>query len=385
MKNIAILGSTGSIGTSTLKVVDSLPDELNVVALSANNNVDLLIKQAQIYEPKIVAIQNEDCFAYLKENLSSSVEILCGDEGIRRVATYPDTDLLVCAIVGSAGLYPTYLAIQAGINIAIATKEVLVVAGDLITSMAKEKNVNLIPIDSEHSALLQCLAGQKKEWVDKLILTASGGPFFNMPVEQMRTVTVSQALAHPRWSMGKKISIDSATMMNKGLELIEAMWLFDMPAEKISILIHPESIIHSMVEYNDGSYIAQMNVTDMTIPIQYALTYPERKSSSIAQKIPFAQLGTLTFKDPDYYKFPCLRLAYEAAKIGQSMTAVLNAANEQAVSLFLKEKIAFVDIPYIIETVMEKHTLEEQPSLERLIEIDQWARNMAETVVRASN
>ncbi len=370
MKNISILGSTGSIGTSTLKVVNSLPDEFNVVALSANKNVELLIKQAQLHKPKLVAIQNEEHFAYLKENLPMSIEVACGDEGIQRVATYSETELLVSAIVGAAGLYPTYLAIQAGIDIAIATKEVLVVAGDIITNLAREKNVNLIPIDSEHSALFQCLSGQKKEWVHNLILTASGGPFLNLPEDQFQNVTVKQALAHPRWSMGQKISIDSATMMNKGLELIEAMWLFDMPAEKISIIIHPESIIHSMVEYNDGSYIAQMNVTDMTIPIQYALTYPERKNSSIAQKIPFAKLAKLTFKEPDQQKFPCLRLAYKAAKIGQSMPAVLNASNEQAVAFFLKEKIGFVDIPYIIETVMEHHKVEEKPSLERLIEID---------------
>lgn len=382
MKNISILGSTGSIGTSTLKVVSSLPDEFSVVALTAQNNIDLLVKQAQLYKPKFVAIQNKEHYPYLKEVLPASMELACGDDGIEQAATLDECDLLVSAIVGSAGLKPTYQAIDKGIDIAIATKEVLVVAGDLITRHARKKKVNLIPIDSEHSALLQCLAGQKKEWVDRLILTASGGPFLNTPAEQLQTVTVDQALAHPRWSMGKKISIDSASMMNKGLELIEAMWLFGIPAEKISILIHPESIIHSMVEYVDGSYIAQLNVTDMTIPIQYALTYPERKHSGIAQKIPFAELGQLTFRKPDQDKFPCIRLAYEAAAVGHSMPAVLNAANEQAVSLFLKEKIGFVDIPYIIETVMEQHTVVEHPDLEQLIDIDRWARDMADTVSR---
>ncbi|MCD6459775.1 1-deoxy-D-xylulose-5-phosphate reductoisomerase [bacterium] len=384
MKKITILGSTGSIGTNTLRVVDSLPARFEIIGLCANSNVELLIGQCHRYKPKMVAIKDEKCLSILKKEISSDIKVVSSDEGIIDVATHPDNDLVVSAIVGSAGLYPTYRAIEQGIDIALANKEALVMAGDIIMAKAKEKNVNIIPVDSEHSAIFQCLASQKNKWVNRLLLTASGGPFLHTPKDDFSKVTVVQALAHPKWSMGKKISIDSATMMNKGLELIEAIKLFSVPADKISVIIHPESIIHSMVEYIDGSYIAQMNVTDMTIPIQYALTYPEREKGELFRKIDFFKLKQLNFFKPDFDKFICLRLAYEAAEVGHSMPAVLNAANEQAVKLFLQEKIKFVDIPYIIEKVMSTHQIEKHPSIDDLINIDNWARDTADNVVSGS-
>jgi len=384
MRNISILGSTGSIGTSTLKVVDSLPGQFKIIGLTANSNAKLLIEQCKRYKPKIVAIKNETYLPDLKKQLSPDIKIVSSDEGIIEVATHDDNDLIVSSIVGSAGLYPTYHAIEHGIDVALANKEVLVMAGDIIMEKAREKGVNILPVDSEHSAIFQCLAGQKDDWVSRILLTASGGPFLHISQDELVNVTVAQALNHPKWSMGKKISIDSATMMNKGLELIEAIKLFSVSADNITIVIHPESIIHSMVEYIDGSYIAQLNVTDMTIPIQYALTYPDRQQSGLFQKVDFFKLRQLNFLEPDFDKFPCLRLAYEAASISHSMPAVLNAANEQAVSLFLQEKVKFVDIPYVIESVMEKHDVIKHPSIDELLNIDNWARDIAENVVSGS-
>ncbi len=374
MKNISILGSTGSIGTSTLKVIDSLPDEFNVVGLSANKNVELLIEQCKIYRPEVAAVGDKSLYSDLKKALPASVKLYCGEEGLCEVAAHADTDLTVASIVGSAGLNPTVEAIKRGIDIGLANKEVLVMAGQMVTDLAHKNNVKLLPVDSEHNALFQCLTGQRQDWVRRLILTASGGPFLNTPQHELENVNIDDALAHPRWSMGKKISVDSATMMNKGLEVIEAHWLFSVPLENIDVIIHPESIIHSMVEFVDGSYIAQLNIPDMTIPIQYVLTYPERKDSGLFQPIDFAKLSALHFKKPDFAKFPCLSLAYQAAETGHTMPAVLNAANEQAVSLFLKEKIKFTDIPSIIKDVMNQHIIAQHPDIQKLKEADTWAR-----------
>jgi len=382
MKKISILGSTGSIGTSALKVVDSIPEKFRVVGISANRNIDLLIVQCKKYRPEIVAVAEKDKYLILKEAVSPATKVVCGLEGLIEVAAHMENDLLVSAIVGVAGLIPTYEAIKKGIDIAIANKEALVVAGSIITSLAKEKNVKLLPVDSEHNALFQCLTGQKKEWVKKLILTASGGPFLNVSRETMSRATVEQALAHPKWSMGKKISIDSATMMNKGLEVIEAHWLFDVPFDSIDVLIHPESIIHSMVEFVDGSYLAQMNVPDMCIPIQNALTYPERIGAGIYKSLDFCAMAKLSFLKPDFDKFPSLKLSYEAGKIGHTMPAVLNASNEEAVKLFLNGEINFDDIPRIIADVMDRHDTIKNPNLETLFEIDKWARTKSKEILK---
>jgi len=381
MKNISILGATGSIGTSTLKVVDSLPGEFNIIGLTANSNVDLLIEQSQKYNPKIVALASDDQYLHVKKSIRSDIKIVCGSDGLVEVATHSDNSLLVSSIVGVAGLIPTYEAVNSGIDIAIANKEVLVVAGKVITGLANEKNIKLLPVDSEHNALYQCLMGQKNSWIEKLILTASGGPFLNTDKDDFSKITIKQALAHPKWSMGKKISIDSATMMNKGLEVIEAHWLFSMPYDSIDVVVHPESIIHSMVEFIDGSYIAQMNVPDMTIPIQNVLTYPERKNSGCHERLDLFKLKQLNFIKPDVEKFPCLRLAYEAARMGHSMPAVLNGANERVVNMFINGKVEFVDIPTIIEKVMSKHQLIENPDIELLKQVDIWSREEVNKII----
>ena len=374
MKRISIIGSTGSIGITTLGVIDKFPGEFSVVGLSAHSNADLLIAQALKYHPKIVAVGDKNKYAAVRSALPKSIDVTAGRDGIEAVATFEETDLLVSAIVGFAGLYPTLAAVKKGINIALANKESLVVAGELIIRTAREKNVQIYPLDSEHNAIFQCLNGQKNTWVKRLHLTASGGPFLHFENDTFAAVTVQQALAHPNWNMGKKISIDSATLMNKGLEVIEAQWLFGIELRNIEVIIHPESIIHSMVEFVDGSYLAQMNIPDMSIPIQYILTYPERRNGFTQHAIDFTQLGKLRFLRPDMIKFPCLKLAYYAAEQGSTMPAVLNAANECAVELFLNGKISFVDIPKIIEHVMSRHTV--QPSLDYSIleDVDSWAR-----------
>ncbi len=382
MKNISILGSTGSIGKSTLEVVDSLHDEFKIIGISTNRNIELLIEQCKKYKPEIAAVADESQYSILKNSIPIGTKAVCGLDGLLEVAVNDKNDLLVSAIVGAAGLIPTYEAIKNGIDIAIANKEVLVVAGAIITTLAKEKKVKLLPVDSEHNALFQCLMGQKKRWVKKLILTASGGPFLNTPKEIMAKSTIQQALAHPKWSMGKKISIDSASMMNKGLEVIEAHWLFDIEYDSIDVLIHPESIIHSMVEFVDGSCIAQMNVPDMCIPIQNALTYPERHNGGIYKSLDFCKIAKLSFSEPDRDKFVCLELAYQAGNIGHSMPAVLNAANEEAVNLFLNEKIIFDDIPKIIMAVMNEHNVIKNPDLKSLFEIDKWARIKSKEIIK---
>lgn len=373
MKNIAILGSTGSIGTQTLEVLSRFPHDFTAAYLSANNNTELLLEQIQKFKPKGVVVLDEPSAQKVKTQAGSKTEVLVGIEGLMEIVQRSDVDTVVSALVGFVGLQPTMKAIESGKNIALANKETLVVAGELMMPLVEKHNVNLIPVDSEHSAIFQCLVGERPNNIAKIILTASGGPFRTTPKEELNRVTIQQALAHPKWKMGNKITIDSATLMNKGLEVIEAHWLFAQPAEKIDVVVHPQSIIHSMVEFVDGSMKAQLGVPDMKIPIQYALTYPSRLPSS-SQRVHFPSLGEMTFSEPDTTRFPCLRFAYEALKTGGTIPAVMNAANEIAVSKFLNGKITFLDIPRIIESAMEKHSSIVNPSLANIVEADRWAR-----------
>lgn len=377
MKNIAVLGSTGSIGKNTLEVVRNLNRNgypVSVKYISANSNVELLAEQIEEFKPKAAVIFNEAGYNALKlRSLKHKCEILCGQAGINEISRRDDFELVVNALVGFSGLIPTTEAIKHGKDIALANKESLVVAGELIYSMLSGSSAHLLPIDSEHSAILQCLQGEPMKQVTKLILTASGGPFREFTREEMNNVSVEQALKHPNWVMGNKITIDSATLMNKGFEIIEAKWLFNIEAENIEVLIHPQSIIHSMVEFSDGSVKAQLGVPDMKVPIQYALTYPERINSDFP-RIDFKQLKNLTFDEPDLEKFECLKLAYDVIKSGGSYPIVLNGANEAAVELFLKGKIRFMDIPALIKRAMDKHENHVSPSLENIVEIDSWSR-----------
>ncbi|HMQ80791.1 MAG TPA: 1-deoxy-D-xylulose-5-phosphate reductoisomerase [Ignavibacteria bacterium] len=377
MKNIAVLGSTGSIGRNTLEVVRNLNRNgypVSVKYISANSNVELLSEQIEEFKPKAAVIFNETSFNDLKSrSLNHKCEILCGQQGINEIASRDDFELVVNALVGFSGLIPTIEAIKHGKDIALANKESLVVAGELIYSMLRESKSHLLPIDSEHSAILQCLQGEPIAEVSRLILTASGGPFRELTKEEMNSVTVAQALKHPNWVMGNKITIDSATLMNKGFEIIEAKWLFNIEAENIDVLIHPQSVIHSMVEFTDGSVKAQLGVPDMKVPIQYALTYPGRIKSDFP-RIDFKQLKNLTFDEPDLEKFECLKLAYDVIKSGGSYPIVLNGANEAAIDLFLKEKIRFTDIPALIKSAMDKHENHVSPSLENIVSIDSWSR-----------
>lgn len=377
MKNIAVLGSTGSIGKNTLEVVRNLNRNgfpVSVKYISANSNVELLAQQIEEFKPKAAVIFNEGGYNELKNrSLNHKCEILCGQAGINEIASRDDFELVVNALVGFSGLIPTTEAIKHGKDIALANKESLVVAGELIYSMLKSSSAHLLPVDSEHSAILQCLQGEPMNQVTRLILTASGGPFREFTREEMNNVSVEQALKHPNWVMGNKITIDSATLMNKGFEIIEAKWLFNIEAENIEVLIHPQSIIHSMVEFSDGSVKAQLGVPDMKVPIQYALTYPGRVNSNFP-RIDFKQLKNLTFDEPDLEKFECLKLAYDVIKAGGSYPIVLNGANEAAVELFLNGKIKFIDIPALIKSAMDKHENHVSPSLENIVEIDSWSR-----------
>lgn len=377
MKNIAVLGSTGSIGKNTLEVVRNLNRNgypVSVKYISANSNVELLAEQIEEFKPKAAVIFKEAGYNALKlRSLNHKCEILCGQAGINEISRRDDFELVVNALVGFSGLIPTTEAIKHGKDIALANKESLVVAGELIYSMLSGSSAHLLPIDSEHSAILQCMQGEPMKQVTKLILTASGGPFREITREEMNNVSVEQALKHPNWVMGNKITIDSATLMNKGFEIIEAKWLFNIESENIEVLIHPQSIIHSMVEFSDGSVKAQLGVPDMKVPIQYALTYPERINSDFP-RIDFKQLKNLTFDEPDLEKFECLKLAYDVIKSGGSYPIVLNGANEAAVELFLKGKIRFMDIPALIKSAMDKHENHVSPSLENIVEIDSWSR-----------
>lgn len=382
MKRIAILGSTGSIGRSSLQVIEKYPDLFQVVALAAGRNIDLLAEQIHRFRPKIVAVFDQRLAKDLLSNLKAEtrVEVLVGPEGYGKVASYDDADLVLSAMVGAAGLGPTLSAIRAGKNVALANKETLVMAGALVMEEARLNQVTLLPVDSEHNAIFQALEGHRREDLKRILLTASGGPFLNMETNELEAVTPAQALAHPNWSMGAKITIDSATLMNKGLEVIEAKWLFDIPVEKIDVHIHPQSIVHSMVEYVDGSVIAQMGIPDMRIPIAYALAYPERLELNLKPLDLFA-LQTLTFQKPDLSRFPCLNLAFAACKAGGTMPAVLNAANEAAVQAFLDNRIPFTGIATLVNQAMQEHVLDPAQELEAILEADAWARRRTEEAI----
>lgn len=382
MKHISILGSTGSIGTQALQVVDFLRDQLNVVGLAAGSNVELIEQQIEQFNPDMVALADEASAERLKKRVRGKrVEVLGGQDGIVQVATVAEADMVLSAIVGIAGLIPTLEAIRAGKHIALANKESLVTAGSIVMKAAAEAGVDVIPVDGEHSAIFQCLlADGRRKNLRRLILTASGGPFRNKTIDELRDVTPEQALKHPNWKMGRRITIDSATLMNKGFEVIEARWLFDVDISKVDVVIHPESIVHSMVEFIDGSILAQLSTADMRLQIQSALTHPERRESPVSY-LNLAQVGCLTFQDADMEKFPCLRHAYEAGKLGGTMPTVVNGADEIAVDAFLKGQIGFSDIPDVIGQAIEVHQPVHNPVLNDIIAADKWARDFAEKSV----
>ncbi len=381
MKRISILGCTGSIGTQALQVVDFLREHLEVVGLAARSNVDLLEQQIEHFNPRMVALSDEASADLLRARVKSKgVRVLGGQDGVIQVATMPEADMIVSSIVGIAGLIPTLEAIKAGKDIALANKESLVTAGNIVMEAAAEAGVCILPVDGEHSAIFQCLSADGKQNVNRLILTASGGPFRAKSIDELRDVSPEQALEHPNWRMGRRITVDCATLMNKGFEVIEARWLFDMDISKIDVIIHPESIIHSMVELIDGSILAQLSTADMRLQIQLALTYPERRRSSVPY-LKLSQVGSLTFQEPDMEQFPCLRYAYEAGRMGGTMPAVVNAADEVAVEAFLGRRIGFLDIPGIIKQTMEAHRPVLNPVLDDIISSDRWARDFAETVI----
>jgi len=381
MKNLTILGSTGSIGVSTLQIVAAFPELYRVVAMSAGNNIDLLLKQVETFRPKLVAVATEQGAENIAARLQGlDVQVVCGIDGLIQCATVAESQIVVAAIVGAAGLVPTMAAIKAGKDVALANKETLVAAGPLVMAEVARQGCSMIPVDSEHSAIFQSLAGQRDEDIRRLILTASGGPFRQHSLAQLEQVTPADALAHPNWDMGQKISIDSATMMNKGLEVIEARWLFGVPAEQIAVHIHPESIIHSMVEYRDGAVLAQLGIPDMKTPIAYALSWPERLPLE-QEPLSLTEAGRLTFAEPDLKRFPCLRLAYEALSAGGSLPAVMNAANEVALVAFLQRRIGFLQIAAVIEAVMQRHQREDLSTIDRVLQADLWGRQEARRVI----
>jgi 1-deoxy-D-xylulose-5-phosphate reductoisomerase len=381
MKKLTILGSTGSIGVSTLDVVTAQPDMFKVVALTAGSNLELLKSQIKAFSPDLVSVLTEEHARTLKRMLTGKKpEILHGVEGMIAAATAPESTMVVAAIVGAAGLVPTAAAVMAGKDVALANKETLVTAGHLIMDMVRERGVKLYPVDSEHCAVFQSMVGHRNQDISRVILTASGGPFLNWSRERLASATVTDALNHPNWSMGRKITVDSATMMNKGLEVIEARWLFDIPVERIAVNVHPQSIIHSMVEYLDGSVMAQLGVPDMKGPIAYALTYPARIPSGV-KPLDLTTLSGLTFFNPDLERFTALKRAYHAVQAGESMPAVMNAANEVAVEAFLGGKIGFMAIAESIERVMDLHAPHALNSIEEVLEADRWGRRTAREVL----
>lgn len=383
MKRIAILGSTGSIGTNALRVIDANPSQYEAVALAAGRNVDLLQEQIEKYRPLCAALLDERHAERLRERLGPRVRtrILSGREGFLHISTMPEVDTVISAMTGAAGLLPTFAAVRAGKHMALANKETMVMAGQIVMAQAAKQQVPILPIDSEHSAILQSLQGHPREDVRRIILTASGGPFREASLDELKRVTPEEALQHPNWSMGQKITIDSATLMNKGLEAIEARWLFDVPIDRISILIHPQSIVHSMVEYRDGSVIAQLGVPSMITPISYALSFPKHLETPLPS-LKLEEIGMLSFAEPDLTRFKCLALALESAEIGDSMPAVLNGANEIAVDGFLKGEIGFLQIPELIERTMEAHTPFTTDGIEGVLEADSWARQEAGSLKR---
>lgn len=381
MKKITLLGSTGSIGTQTLDIVQQYPDQFRVVGLAAGRNVELLSAQIRQFKPEIVAISAEDKLEELRQAIADvdpQPILVAGQEGVVEVARYGDAEAVVTGIVGCAGLLPTIAAIQAGKDIALANKETLIAGGPVVLPLIQQYGVKLLPADSEHSAIFQCLQGVPEGGLRRILLTASGGAFRDWPVENLSTVTVADALKHPNWSMGPKITIDSATLMNKGLEVIEAHFLFGLDYDRIDIVIHPQSIIHSLIELQDTSVLAQLGWPDMRLPLLYALSWPDRIYTDW-QTLDLVKAGTLTFREPDHHKYPCMQLAYAAGRAGGSMPAVLNAANEQAVALFIDEQIQFLDIPRVIETVCDRHRDDNrsQPTLEDILSADRWARQEA--------
>ena len=383
MKSIAILGSTGSVGVTTLDVASRFPDRFRVVAMAAGRNVELFARQIKQFRPELVSVATPALARELRERLGSDVrvEITHGPEGAVAVASHPDAQLLVSALVGATGLGPTFAGIAAGKDIAFANKEVMVIAGELMTRAVADRGVRLLPVDSEHNAIFQCLEGRSRNALKRIVLTASGGPFRELPADGFESVTVDAALKHPVWRMGNKITIDSATLMNKGLEVIEARWLFDLTPKQIDVVSHPQSVVHSMVEMIDGSVIAEMAIADMAIPVAYALGYPDRLPLDHLAPLSLVGHGTLTFERPDPARFPCLRLAYEALEAGHTMAVCLNAANEEMVAAFLAGQVRFVDIARHIETVMEHHQNRAARTLEDLYEVDGWARAAARDLI----
>lgn len=382
MKNVVLLGSTGSIGLSTLQVVADLPDRLKLVGLAANESLDVLIEQTHQLHPKAIALANNEKCALLKDKVGGKTKVYCGEDCLERLATMPEADIVLVAIVGTAGLRPALAAIRAGKDLAVASKEILVMAGEIVMREAEKHKVKVLPVDSEHNAIFQCVEGRKPSEIRRLILTASGGPFRKHSRDDLHKVTLQDALKHPTWNMGKKITIDSATLFNKGLEMIEAHWLFGAGMDRVDVVIHPQSIVHSMVEFVDGSTLAQLSVPSMRYPIQYALTYPDRLPNSMEQTN-FPKIGQLTFESPDIDKFPALRLARESGTRGGTLPAVMNASNEVAVARFMAHKLKFVRIWEVVEATMGAHKVVERPSLEAILAADSWARHEAERLCEA--
>ena len=384
MKKISLLGSTGSIGTNVLDVIERNPEKFQILGMSAGSNIDLFAKQIRKFKPRVVALFDTKKIPTLKELIAGlDIEILSGEEGTIAVATLPEADVVVSGVMGSAGLLPAIHALKAGKNLALANKETLVIAGELVLREAKKTNSQIIPIDSEHSAIFQVLNGEKKERIKKIILTASGGPFRTFSLGQMETVTVKDALKHPNWDMGAKITIDSSTMMNKGLEYIEAKWLFGVNTP-VEIIVHAQSIIHSMIEFVDTSILAQLGIPDMRVPIAYALTYPDRFECDLPS-LDLTTMGNLTFEAPDFERFPCLRLAIDAMEIGKTMPAVLNAANEIAVQAFLEELISYKDIAELIRMVMQNHNPSPLKEFQDVLIADRWAREETTKLVTVTH
>jgi 1-deoxy-D-xylulose-5-phosphate reductoisomerase len=379
VKNVVLLGSTGSIGTSTVKVAEDLPDQIRLLGLAAGGNLELLLEQTRRHKPEAISINDPSKAKELQDTLGTSCEVFSGNQGLLRLATLPEADIVLIAIVGTAGLQPALAAIRAGKDIAVASKEILVMAGEIVMNEARKHGVRVLAVDSEHSAIFQCLDGKPPASVRKLWLTASGGPFrskTDWPKEKFGEITVECALKHPSWVMGRKITIDSATLFNKGLEMIEARWLFDIEMARVGVVVHPQSIVHSMVEFVDGSLIAQLSTPDMCLPIQYALTYPDRAASDRVQTN-FPKLGTLTFEEPDTDRFPAIELARRAGDTCGTLPAVFNAANEVAVEAFVNRKINFPQITETVRRVMDAHQVIEHPTLEKILEADAWARTEA--------
>lgn len=383
MKNLTILGSTGSIGRNALDIISIHSDKFKVAVLTAGNNIDLLEKQIKLFSPYVVAVADENSAGQLRKRIGRkhSVQILSGREGIVDAASYKDSDFVLSAIVGAAGLFPTLAAIRSGKTIGLANKEALVMAGEIMISEAEKFKAKIIPVDSEHSAIFQCIEGYRTSDVKKIILTASGGPFAGKTKRNLAGITPKQALKHPKWKMGKKITIDSATLMNKGFEVIEAHYLFGLPPHKIDVLVHPQSIVHSIVEFRDRTCIAQMSTPDMKGPIAYALTYPERLKDVIPV-LRLEKIGKLTFKNPDVRRFPCLKYAFNALEAGGTMPCVLNASNEVAVNAFLKGSIRFTDIPLVVRKTLEQHKVLPGSEIQIIMEADRRAREKAENIIK---